>query len=335
MKKIVISRTDSIGDVILTLPMAGKLKEMIPGCTIVFLGRDYTQDIVSLSAFVDEFISWDQIVKLESNKERVSAFKNIQADIIIHVFPRKDIAWLAKNAGIQNRIGTSGRLYHYPTCNKRVKFSRRRSDLHEAQLNFKLLKPLGLDQTLNLKEIEKYYGLSNIPNLSDEFVSLIDPSRVNLIIHPKSKGSAREWGLENFQQFIDLIDISRYKVFITGTEAEGKSLRKHIFFNKDCVDLSGKMKLGQLLAFISKADALVAASTGPLHIAAAFGKRAVGIYPPIKPMHPGRWAPIGKNADYLVLNKVCNDCRKEVKCLCMEEIKPKDVLQKLEEYFEN
>jgi ADP-heptose:LPS heptosyltransferase len=335
VKKIIISRTDSIGDVILTLPMAGKLKEMIPGCTIVFLGRDYTRDIVSLSAFVDEFISWDQIIKLKSKKERFSAFKKIQVDTIIHVFPRKEIAWLAKIAGIQNRVGTSGRLYHYFTCNQLVRFSRRRSDLHEAQLNFKLLKPLGLDQTLNLKEIEKYYGLSNIPNLSDEFGSLIDPSRVNLILHPKSKGSAREWGLSNFQQFIDLIDASKFKVFITGTEAEGQLLRKHISFNKDCIDLSGKLKLDQLLAFISKADALVAASTGPLHIAAAFGKRAIGIYPPIKPMHPGRWAPIGKNADYLVLNKVCNDCRKEVKCLCMEEIKPKDVLQKLEEYFEN
>ena len=85
---------------------------------------------------------------------------------------------------------------------------------------------------------------------------------------------------------------------------------------------------------IFEADALVAASTGPLHIAAALGKRAIGIYPPIKPMHPGRWAPVGENADYLVLNKVCADCRKEKKCHCMEEIKPKVILQKMEEYFE-
>jgi ADP-heptose:LPS heptosyltransferase len=334
VQKIIISRTDSIGDVVLTMPMVGKLKEMIPACSIVFLGRDYTRDIVSMSVFVDEFISWDQLLKLKSKNERISALKNTQADTIIHVFPRKEIAYLAKSAGIQNRIGTSGRLYHYLTCNQLVRFSRKRSDLHEAQLNFKLLKPLGYNHTISLQEIEKYYGLTKIPELSDKFSSLVDPSKVNIILHPKSKGSAREWGLTNFQQLIDLVDKAKYKVFITGTDAEGQLLRKHISVNKDCVDLTGKMSLGQLISFISKTDALVAASTGPLHIAAALGKLAIGIYPPIKPMHPGRWAPIGKNATYLVLKKACADCRKEGYCHCMEEIKPIDVQQKLEEYFE-
>jgi ADP-heptose:LPS heptosyltransferase len=287
-----------------------------------------------MSVFVDEFISWDQLLKLKSKNERISALKNTQADTIIHVFPRKEIAYLAKSAGIQNRIGTSGRLYHYLTCNQLVRFSRKRSDLHEAQLNFKLLKPLGYNHTISLQEIEKYYGLTKIPELSDKFSSLVDPSKVNIILHPKSKGSAREWGLTNFQQLIDLVDKAKYKVFITGTDAEGQLLRKHISVTKDCIDLTGKMSLGQLISFISKTDALVAASTGPLHIAAALGKLVIGIYPPIKPMHPGRWAPIGKNATYLVLKKACADCKKEGYCHCMEEIKPIDVQQKLEEYFE-
>ncbi len=61
MQKIILSRTDSIGDVILTLPMAGILKEMLTDCYIIFLGRDYTRDVVSLSIHIDEFISWDDI----------------------------------------------------------------------------------------------------------------------------------------------------------------------------------------------------------------------------------------------------------------------------------
>ena len=291
MQKFIISRTDSIGDVILTLPMAGKLKEMLPGCFVIFLGRDYTRDIVSLSEHVDEFISWDDIVKLKSKEDSVSVLRKTEADTIIHVFPRKEIAYLAKRAGIQDRIGTSGRLYHHFTCNILVKFSRKRSDLHEAQLNFKLLKPFGWNKPIRLKEIEKYYGLSNKSVLSEEFSSLIDPSKVNLILHPKSKGSAREWGLSNFQQLIDMLNKSKYKVFITGTKDEGELVRKQISFNHGCVDLCGKMNLGQLIAFISETDGLIAASTGPLHIAAALGKLVIGIFPPIKPMHPGRWAP--------------------------------------------
>jgi ADP-heptose:LPS heptosyltransferase len=42
----VISRTDSIGDVILTLPMAQVLKLNFPDSTISFLGRSYTREII-------------------------------------------------------------------------------------------------------------------------------------------------------------------------------------------------------------------------------------------------------------------------------------------------
>ncbi|MEE4259945.1 MAG: glycosyltransferase family 9 protein [Bacteroidales bacterium] len=332
MQKIILSRTDSIGDVILTLPMAGVLKEMLPGCRIIFLGRDYTRDIISLSVHVDEFISWDDISKIENNAQP-EFIKKTEADTIIHVFPKKEIAAIAKKAGIKNRIGTSGRLYHYFTCNKRVNFSRKRSELHEAQLNLKLLRPLGWRKNLNLSELESYYGLTKKPALVKEFSSLIDPSRVNLILHPKSRGSAREWGLDNFRQLIEILDQTKYKIFVTGTEEEGKEFRKHISFNSNCLDVSGRMSLKQLVAFIDQADGLIAASTGPLHIAAALEKVAIGIYPPIKPMHPGRWAPVGPKATFLVLDKDCSDCRKEGSCHCMAVIKPQKVQQILEDHF--
>ncbi len=335
MQKIILSRTDSIGDVILTLPMAGILKQMFQGSYIIFLGRDYTRDIISLSAHIDEFISWDDLSEIENDIEKVELLKQKGADTIIHVFPRKEIAELAKKIKIKTRIGASGRLYHYWTCNKLVKFSRKRSNQHEAQLNLKLLKPLGWNKALSLEEIEKFYGVNKLPVISKELKSLIDPKRVNLILHPKSKGSAREWGLHNFQQLIDLLDRTKYKVFVTGTEEEGAAFRKDISFNDNCIDVSGKMSLEQLIAFINHSDSLVAASTGPLHIAAALGKVAIGIYPPIKPMHPGRWAPVGPKAIYLVLDKHCNDCRKNGKCHCMADIKPKQVKLILEDHFGN
>ena len=334
MQKIILSRTDSIGDVILTFPMAGILKEMFPQCKIIFLGSDYTRDVVALSDHIDEFLSWDTVLMQDKTEKKIEYFKEIGADTIIHVFPNKEIAYLSKKAQIQNRIGTTGRIYHYFSCNKLVRFSRRRSDLHEAQLNLKLLQPLGWNKELSLNEIATYYGLNKKPTLSKEFGVLIDPQKINLILHPKSKGSAREWGLGNFEKLIDLLDKTKYKIFVTGTEEEGKLLREDISFKDDrCIDLSGKMSLEQLIAFIGQADGLVAASTGPLHIAAALGKLVIGIYPPIKPMHPGRWAPVGSKAKYIVQHKECNDCKSGDMCHCMAEIEPQKVLQILEDCF--
>jgi ADP-heptose:LPS heptosyltransferase len=134
IKKIILSRIDSIGDVILTLPVAGALKEANPDIEIVFLGKKYTRDIVSTSVHIDSFLDWDEIREF-SEPEQIRVLKTINADAIVHVFPVKEIAHLAKRANIPLRIGTTGRLYHISTCNKLLPVSRKKSDLHEAQLN--------------------------------------------------------------------------------------------------------------------------------------------------------------------------------------------------------
>src|SRR5688572_23652310 len=110
--KLILSRTDSIGDVVLTLPMAGFIKENFPACKIYFLGRSYTKDVIQLSEHVDGFINYDDIEKLESRQKK-DYLKGIGADIFLHVFPKKEIAFLAKTAGIPLRVGTTNRLYHW------------------------------------------------------------------------------------------------------------------------------------------------------------------------------------------------------------------------------
>lgn len=327
---IIISRTDSIGDVVLTLPMAGIIKQNFPQSKIIFLGRNYTKDVVALSEHVDEFLSYDELLK-HSEKDQVAQLKNTGATHIIHVFPVHHIAILAKKAGIANRIGTVNRYYHWLTCNRRVKLSRKNSNYHEAQLNGRLLEPFGIHKIFSLEELVKHYGFSKLPQLNKEFQSLIDPHKKNIILHPKSKGSAREWGLENFSALIKLLPKEKIKIFISGTEQEGNLLREWLKEHPEVNDITGKMNLQQFIAFISQCEALVAASTGPLHIASALGKKAIGLFAPMRPIHPERWKPLGINAHHLVLNKECSDCRKNQNCHCIREIKALEVAAILEE----
>lgn len=325
-KHIIISRTDSIGDVVLTLPLAGLLKKVFPDCRITFLGRTYTRPIAGLSTHIDDFLNWDDFEGLDFSQQ-IDGFTKLQADLIIHVFPVWRISCVARKAGIPGRLGTTNRLYHWLNCNKLVAMSRRRSDLHEAQLNIKLIRSLTGVEELPPEKISEYYGLRNPEPLRDELSAKFDSSRFNLILHPKSKGSAREWGLDNFKQLIRILPNDRFKIFITGTGEEGSMIRESGLFSENpaVTDLTGQLTLSELISAIHQADGLLAASTGPLHIAAALGKHALGIYPPIKPMHPGRWAPLGKNASWLVLDKTCNDCRKEKDCYCIREISPEQV----------
>ena len=325
-KHIIISRTDSIGDVILTLPIAGLLKEVFPSSRISFLGRTYTRPIIDLSKNIDDFLNWDDFEDMDFSQQ-VKELKKTQADLIVHVFPVWRIACVAKKAGIKDRLGTTNRFFHWLNCNKLVAMSRRRSDLHEAQLNIKLIKSLTGIEELPLDKITGYLGLGSPAHLKDELSEMFDNSRFNLILHPKSKGSAREWGLENYKKLVKILPDDRFRIFITGTGEEGRLIHESGLFsdNPGLVDLTGRLTLPELISVINKADGLLAASTGPLHIAAALDKHALGIYPPIKPMHPGRWAPIGKNASWLVLDKSCNDCRKGKDCSCIREISPEQV----------
>lgn len=322
-KTIIISRTDSIGDVVLTLPMAGILKEKFPNCKVLFLGKTYTRPIVDTCIYVDGFIDWN-ILQKETNP--VKLLRSYKSDVFIHVFPNKLLATLALKAKIPIRIGTRGRIYHILTCNKKVAFSRRKSLFHEAQLNLKLLSPLGINKAFSLLDIEQAYGLKPTKKLSPFLTNLLDTQKTKLILHPKSKGSAKEWGLDKYAELIKILPEEKFRIFITGTEEEGLLIGDALPYKKRNVEsLIGKLSLDELINFISNVDALVAASTGPLHIAAAFGANAIGLFSSEKPIHPGRWKPIGKNAKAIVFDEECEACKTGKNCSCISKIPPQKI----------
>jgi heptosyltransferase III len=320
----IISRTDAIGDVVLTLPVAGLLRQLYPESKIVFLGRSYTKEIIKSCEHVDEFIDWEKI-KYLSAEDQVLEFKNIGADVIIHVFPDMQIATLAKKAGIKKRIGTTNRFFHWFTCNTLVRLSRRKSSYHEAQLNLKLLKVLGAKENYSFEEIIGLYGFTKIEKLNEEFASLLKKDKFNLIIHPRSKGSSREWGIDNFSALISFLPKEKFEIFVTGTPDDIEPLKEIFSGHPQINNLIGKISLAQFIAFIANANGLIACSTGPLHIASAAGINAIGIYPPIHPLHPGRWAPIGKKVKVFVLDKECNECRNSYNCSCIRAINAAEV----------
>jgi heptosyltransferase III len=334
LKRIIISRTDSIGDVVLTLPVAGVLKEIYPGFEIIFLGNNYSEPIIKSCEFIDEFADWNEIKNLRFSSQ-VNKFNELKADAIIHVFPRLEIARIAAKADIPVRIGTNRRPYNILYCNKLIKLSRQKSELHESQLNLKLLSGFCIKSSYELSEIPKYYGLNKVRKLKQDHIDLLKPDKINLIIHPKSKGSAREWGLDNFSNLIKLLPSEKYRIFITGTKDEKFLIQDFLIAHSDkTIDMTGNLNLNELISSISLSDGLVAASTGPLHIAAASGIFALGLYAPMKPIFPKRWKPVGKNAHFIVIDKDdCNDCNKTKDCLCMKSIKPEAVLEKIESCF--
>lgn len=279
--KILISRTDSIGDVILTLPLCGWIKKNIPGAEVHFLCQKLTSEIIKQSIHVDQVHVWNGVLP--------------DVDAIIHVFPNKEIAKQAKVQKIKIRIGTSHRLAHLFTCNRLVNFTRVKSELHESQLNFKLLKGLKIEKVPAISEMCELIGWK----LLNEESSFLSKEKFNLIFHIKSRGSAKEWKASNYLSLANALPKDKFNIILTGTEAEGELIKKEIpaiFSIEGVTDTTGQLSLLELISLIGSANGLLACSTGPLHIASVSEIKALGLYPKQKPMHIGRWGPIGNNS---------------------------------------
>jgi heptosyltransferase-3 len=335
-----VSRTDAIGDVVLTLPVCGVLKQEFPGCRVVLIGRGYTAAVAAACPWVDAFLELD--ARVEKGELPVEPFlaqlRSYAAAAIIHVFPNKLLARLAKEAKIPVRIGTRNRLFHWLTCNRLVALSRRHSPLHEAQLNLQLLAPLGYIATPPLAEVADFVRLMPAVPLVPQWQVLLAarrPGQLNIILHPRSRGSAREWGLPHYGELARQLHAAGHRVFVTGTAAEGEELAAANWLADYqpylAADLTGAFALPEFISFIAAADGLVAGSTGPLHLAAALGRHALGLYPPIRPMHPGRWGPLGPRAEYLVFDKPdCQDCRAApTTCTCIKAIETSTVVYRV------
>lgn len=323
-KHIIISRSDNIGDVVLTLPLASAIKAAWPQCTISVLARKYVQDVVTAHPAVDNFLDWEQINKLEPHAA-TEAIKKSQADTILHVFPQPKIAKLAKAAGIKQRIGTNRRWYHWLYCNKLVNFSRRKSKLHEAQLNMLLLQGLNLNNEYSLEQLIPMVQLQ--PEPLDAIKQLIDPERFTLVLHPLSHGHGREWPVTHFASLSRTLDPKKYQVLVTGSAAEGQRLAKSELLQLANVkSLCGELSLKELLSLLNQSDGVIASGTGPLHIAAACGTITLGLFPKKSGIDIARWGPVGTKAKAITCLEPCLGCKSSADCACMRLLQMQQVL---------
>jgi hypothetical protein len=53
----------------------------------------------------------------------------------------------------------------------------------------------------------------------------------------------------------------------------------------------------------------------------------------MKPIHPERWMPIGKHANYLAIDKNCNRCKRSKECQCVNDISIDQVNMQVEAYY--
>jgi lipopolysaccharide heptosyltransferase II len=336
-KNILIVRTDRIGDVVLSLPLAKKIKEKYPDSKVSFLVRDYTKDLVTNHPYIDEVLVLKEVKSKPVLFENVELIKKYNFDTAVIVYPTFKISLIIFLSGIKIRIGSGYRLYSF-LFNKKVFEHRKEALKHELEYNLSLLTHLG---------IESDYGINNV-----SFDINIDKSSLNnaerklteagmekdeqfVVIHPGSGGSAVDLPIDKFSELINLLTQNKIKIVLTGNEKEHTVCEK-LKLNDYVFNLAGKFNLKELIAIISKCSLLVANSTGPIHIAAALGKYTFGFYPKVRVCSAKRWGPYTDKKFIYEPEIDCDNCTVEQcnKLNCMNSINIKKVYQDISKVLE-
>lgn len=332
-KNFLIVRTDRIGDVILTLPLAHILKQRFPDSQITMLIRQYTSELVSDSPDVDQIIYYDQEGGLKPFFSLLREIYLRRFDTVIHTYPRARVAFLAWLALIPVRVGTGFRYYSV-FFNRKVYEHRRGGTHHELEYNLRLIEKLGIrvdDADRRPVLPVSRVSVKKVAQMLDDLG--LSGNEKLIILHPGSKGSSKDWPPENFGSLGKrLSEIPGVRIAVTGNSDEeglvGSVCRS---IGAKAVEICGKVGLGDLGALAARASIFVSNSTGPIHIAAAVGTFVIGFYPQIPHMSAKRWGPYtDKKVIFSPKDKPldCKKCSKERGgCECMDSIRVDEVFE--------
>ncbi|MFC2135746.1 glycosyltransferase family 9 protein [Bacteroidota bacterium] len=338
-QNILIVRTDRIGDVLLSLPMASVIKKHYPDTKITFMLREYTKPLAVGNPSIDEIILLKEKNGKVSIAENVNQIKQRNFDTCIVVYPTFRISLFLFCARIKNRIGTGYRWYSF-VFNKKIFVHRKHGKLHELEHNINMLEMIGIDEKPEPGNVPFNIHISGKSRQKvDEILRKHSINREipALIIHPGSGGSSVDWPVSSFIELIHLLARElNINILITGGKNEFEICEK-LVVHKKVVNLAGQFELDEMIALTYSAEILIANSTGPIHIAAALDKQVIGFYPKINHCSQKRWGPYTRNKIIFEPNLCDGNCtRKQCEELnCMTSIKVKDVFESIKKLLAN
>lgn len=336
-KNLLIVRTDRIGDVVLSLPLASIIKKHLPDCKITFLVRNYTKPLVQNHPYVDEVITLKENrnkIPVRLNVKNISKYNFDSAVIVYPTFVTSLIIFLSK---IKYRVGTGYRWYSI-LFNQKIYEHRKFAEKHELEYNVSLLEKFGIKETVHAGEVN--FNLKPDKLNEKKIEQILSRSDINIdepviIIHPGSGGSSVDLPQLKFRALVEKISKELTEnIILTGSDRE-KYLCENLKIRPRILNLAGMLNLAEMIALIDKSSIFISNSTGPIHIAAALGKYTIGFYPRIAACSERRWGPY-TNKKVIFSPKIeCSDCsRKQCSRLdCMNSIEITDIFYETEKIY--
>ncbi len=338
-EKILLVRTDRIGDVVLTTPAIRALRKHFPASYLAMMVQPYTAGLIKNNPYLNEVIIYD---KKGKHKSILSSLKfagelaRKKFDLVFIFHPTNRVNIITFLAGIPERIGYNRKFGFLLT--RKIKDEKYKGEKHEIEYNLEVIKARRVDASDKEPEIflsdedKRYAEIFLKENQLNGNVPLV-------VLQPGASCPSRRWPVENFAEVgMKLKEVCPINFMIIGSDEESYLLEelKKLLGGKAIV-VQG-MDLGKVAAIFKKVDLFISTDSGPAHIAAAVKTPGIVIFGRKQPgLSPRRWGPWGNNQ--VVFHKdvgcdtcLAHNCDKGFKCL--KAVTPQEVFKAAQNIME-
>jgi len=282
IQKIAILRANALGDFIVTLPALNALKETYPQAEIVLLGKPWHQQFLSPGRTpVDRVIVVPVKKGIRHEHNQVENEHEVQAFIQQMQQEQFDVVLNFQGNGIsanpfikQFRAKLTAGL----TCEKSEKLDRSLDYYyyqHESIRFLEVVKLIGATTTATEPQ------LAILEKDKEEvrgFMSQLGNKKY-AVLHPVAMDVRRMWPIENYAKLANELQQNGVDVVFTGATEDSPAI-DHIIsdMNYSAINACGLFSVGGLAALLSQASVMIAADTGPLHLARAVNTPTIGFY---------------------------------------------------------
>ena len=352
--RILIVRTDAIGDVLLSTPVIKALRQKHPQAYISMMVAPHAKDIIEGNPYLDEVIVYDKDGKHKSwirSLKFASRLKKKKLDLAVILHPTNRVHLLTFLARIPKRLGYNRKLGFL--LNERKEHKKQEGAKHEAEYNLELLK----DEFWQENEKENSPGIESSERIrlfmpvkaeSEKWVDHlfksfgISASDKLLAINPGASCPSKLWPLERFAQVaLKLARAHNLKILVLAGPKDillADKIALHHELKGKIINLAGKTSISQLASVLKRCALFISNDSGPVHIASALGTPVISIFGRSQPgLGPKRWGPLGARDRYLHKDVGCiqclaHNCQKEFACL--KAISVEDVFSVAESILE-
>lgn len=338
-KKILVIRTDRLGDVVLTTPALKALRESCPQSHIAIMVNPHTQELLEDNPYIDEVIVYDK-----DKKDRgvigflkfVMALKKKRFDLAIVLHTKKRTELITFLADIPKRIGYGNRKFGF-LLTDRIPDTRHLGLKHEIDYCLDILRKLGL----KIRDRKPYIAVKKESlKWVDDFLKTQSISGHDKIagLHPGASCPSKRWLKERFVILANrLVEDYGFKILIIAHGKENVAIADELAKNirSPVINLAGRLTLSQLAAALKRCAIFISNDSGPVHIASAIGTPVISIFGRNQAgLSPLRWGPVGMRDKYLHKEVGCSVCgahKCEISFDCLKAITVEDVLKSVDD----